>query len=66
MKDVIEKVEVWETAYNTFRPHISLEALSPHEMWKKCQLTPCFSNLECLKIGGWRSIKWLQPDVTKT
>lgn len=40
LEDATEKIEAWRTEYNTFRPHSSLEGLTPQEVWEKCQLKP--------------------------
>jgi putative transposase len=47
MEDAREKISEWKEEYNTFRPHSSLEDLTPDEFIEKQQKKPEFSTLEC-------------------
>ena len=38
LEDATEKIEACRTEYNTFKPHSSLEGLTPQKVWEKCQL----------------------------
>ena len=47
--DAAEKIEAWREEYNSFRPHSSLNDLTPNqviEMYKRARILH-FSNVRC-------------------
>jgi putative transposase len=45
LEDAKEKIELWRTEYNGFRPHSSLEDRTPQEVHEKMKNKPDFSTL---------------------
>ena len=53
MPDAEQKIEQWRTDYNEFRPHSSLNGLTPSELEdKEMKLNAEFSNKVCPNNGG--------------
>jgi len=52
LKDAKQKIEAWRMEYNLFRPHSSLEGLTPDELVEMYQTEPEYSNLGMTGIGG--------------
>jgi putative transposase len=42
MDDAIEKITDWKEEYNTFRPHSSLQDLTPDELIEEQKKSPNF------------------------
>ena len=47
MEDAADKIEDWRMEYNLFRPHSSLDGLTPDEVVEMYQAKPEHSTLEC-------------------
>jgi putative transposase len=45
MEDATEKIEGWRMEYNCFRPHSSLEGMTPDEVVEMYQMKPETSTL---------------------
>ena len=51
LRDAREKIDSWKKEYNSFRPHSSLENLTPDEFRKKQLKRPKIYNFGCLEYG---------------
>lgn len=48
LDDTKEKIEAWRNDYNSFRPHSSLDNLTPSEVYDKHRLKTNFSKISCV------------------
>ena len=51
IRDAREKISSWRKEYNGFRPHSSLENMTPDEFRKKQLKRPKIYNFGCLEYG---------------
>ena len=51
LRDTREKIESWKKEYNSFRPHSSLENMTPDEFREKQLKRPKIYNFGCLGFG---------------
>jgi hypothetical protein len=56
LEDAKEKIELWRTEYNGFRPHSSLEDRNPQEVHEKMKNKPDLSTL-AVPFNGRRSVQ---------
>jgi len=52
LEDALEKIEGWRMEYNCFRPHSSLEGMTPDEVVEIYQTKPENSTLQVSEIWG--------------
>ena len=52
LEDAFEKIEEWRMEYNCFRPHSSLDGMTPDEVVEMYQMKPEISTLQVSEIWG--------------